>query len=220
MGANISARLMPMALVVSAKTAGAMKWPCVGRSSLSPPVRRVAPSARPFATQSRLASSWPALTTGPIWVPSSSAWPTRRARVAAISFPVNSASTLRCTISREAAVHFCPVPPKAALQAWATARSMSQSSMMSMGFFDPISICSFARFVRTRAAMPCPTSTDPVKVTAATSGWPTSASPTARPAPITMLKVPAGSPARAMTCASATAEAGVRFAGFQTTALP
>ena len=59
--------------------------------------------------------------------------------------------------------------PKAALVAWVTARSRSQSSIMSMGFFDPISICNFARFASTRAAMPCPTSTDPVKLTAATS---------------------------------------------------
>ena len=117
-------------------------------------------------------------------------------------------------------MHFCPVPPKAALQAWVTAMSMSQSSMTSIGFFDPISICSLARFASTRDAILCPTSTDPVKLTAATSPCPTSRSPTARPAPITMLKVPAGKSARAITCASATAEAGVRLAGFHTTELP
>ena len=68
--------------------------------------------------------------------------------------------------------------------------------------------------------MPLPTGTDPVKEIAWTMGLSTSLCPMARPEPMTNENNPLGMSCFAMISLSATAEAGVRFAGFHTTALP
>src|SRR5258708_38264567 len=70
------------------------------------------------------------------------------------------------------------------------------------------------------AATRLPTSTEPVKLIAEISGALTSTSPIIAPEPITRLKTPAGSPARAMISASAQAEPGTRSAGFKTKQIP
>ena len=64
-----------------------------------------------------------------------------------------------------------------------------------------------------------PTGTDPVKVTAATSGSATSACPAA-PSPSTSSSTPSGRPPAANASASACDKIGVSPLGFQTTALP
>ena len=92
--------------------------------------------------------------------------------------------------------------------------------MTSIGFFDPISICNFVMLAIALAAMPRPTGTEPVKLIASTSRLSTSLWPTALPCPVTRLKRPAGMSCFTMISVSATALAGVRFAGFHTTALP
>src|SRR4030095_14243479 len=69
-------------------------------------------------------------------------------------------------------------------------------------------------------AMPRPVSIDPVKLTAATSGWFTIVSPTTDPDPITRLNTPGGTPAFARSSVRAHAHPGVHCAGLKTTVLP
>src|SRR5689334_3284234 len=66
-----------------------------------------------------------------------------------------------------------------------------------------------------------PVADSPVKATASTSGWLTSASPAEPgPNPCTRLKTPAGTPTSCSTCANSAAEDGVSSEGLATTALP
>ncbi len=71
-----------------------------------------------------------------------------------------------------------------------------------------------------RAATSPPVATDPMKPTAATPGWPASASPATGPGPGTKLNTPPGVPAPAMIPASTAEQAAVLGAGTHTTALP
>ena len=71
-----------------------------------------------------------------------------------------------------------------------------------------------------RAATDAPVATDPMKPTAATPGWPASASPATGPGPGTKLNTPAGASSAAMISASRAQQAVVVGAGTQTTALP
>jgi hypothetical protein len=57
------------------------------------------------------------------------------------------------------------------------------SSMTTIGFLDPISICSFGHVGDGRGAMPRPTGTEPVKLIASTPGLSTSALADSRPGP-------------------------------------
>ena len=140
--------------------------------------------------------------------------------MAAIKASVKAAFTLSCTIKREEAVHFWPVPPKAPFTAQATAKSKSQSSIITSGFFEPISICNLVRFGAAAAAMSLPTSNEPVKLIALMPGWEAMALPISAPEPITRLNRPAGKSCLAIISVNATALAGTRLAGFQITALP
>ena len=65
-----------------------------------------------------------------------------------------------------------------------------------------------------------PTPTEPVKLSALTPAWLTSASPTTLPRPITRLNTPGGMPEREMISASAQAQPGTMSAGLRTTQLP
>ena len=117
-------------------------------------------------------------------------------------------------------MHFCPVPPKAPTTAHCAAKSKSASSMTTSGFFEPISACNLAMFVAAAAATCLPVWYEPVKVTASTSFAEASFAPMPAPPPISKLKTPAGMSCFAMISDNATADAGVRVAGFHTTALP
>jgi hypothetical protein len=86
---------------------------------------------------------------------------------------------------------------------------------------EPISSWNRVRFRAAAAAIPRPTPSEPVKVTASTPGLSISVWPACAPEPMTRLKAPGGrSSWRLMISARAQALAGVAFAGFQTTALP
>ena len=84
----------------------------------------------------------------------------------------------------------------------------------------PISSWNFFIPAKHLAPMARPVSTEPVKLIAATSGEPISASPTTEPRPITRLNTPFGRPDRLMISASAQTEPGTRSAGLITTQLP
>src|SRR5580693_8791533 len=71
-----------------------------------------------------------------------------------------------------------------------------------------------------RAATRPPVATEPMKPTAATPGWPATASPATGPGPGRKLNTPAGTPAPVMISASSAQHAEVVGAGTQTTALP
>ena len=124
------------------------------------------------------------------------------------------------TISRDDAVQRWPVEKKAPLTAQSTAVFMSASSSTISGFLPPISSWNLRIREAQAAATLRPVSTEPVKVTASTLGWSSSAWPTVDPRPMTRLKTPAGRPASAMISASACAEAVARSAGLNTTVLP
>ncbi len=124
------------------------------------------------------------------------------------------------TMSRAEAVQRCPVEKKAPCAAAFTAVARSASSSTTSGFLPPISSWTFAMRAIAFAAMPRPVPTEPVKLSAATSGSFTSTSPTTEPRPITRLNTPAGMPAFARISVSAHAQPGTRSAGFITTVLP
>ena len=65
-----------------------------------------------------------------------------------------------------------------------------------------------------------PVSTEPVKLTPATSGALMIVSPTTEPRPMTRLNTPGGAPAWSMMSASAQPQPGTRSAGLNTTQLP
>ena len=123
-------------------------------------------------------------------------------------------------MSRLAAVQRCPVEKNALWIETLTAVSRSASSSTTCGFLPPISSWTFASRAAQFFATPRPTAAEPVKLTASTPGSFDRISPTTEPRPITRLKTPAGSPARAMISASAQAQPGTRSAGLNTTQLP
>ena len=65
-----------------------------------------------------------------------------------------------------------------------------------------------------------PVSREPVSVITGTSGWRTSASPTAPPPPWTMFTTPGGTPASASSSTKRSPRSGVSVAGLKTTVLP
>ena len=75
-------------------------------------------------------------------------------------------------------------------------------------------------FCAAAARISRPARTEPVTVTTSVRGLRTSASPTARPAPVTTLTTPAGTPASSIRRASASAASGVSSCGLRTMALP
>ena len=104
-----------------------------------------------------------------------------------------------------------------ARQTTAVARSASSHDER---ILPPISSWTFAMRAIAFAVIPRPVPTEPVKLSAATSGSFTRTSPTTDPRPITRLNTPAGMPAFARISVSAQAHPGTRSAGFITTVLP
>ncbi len=70
------------------------------------------------------------------------------------------------------------------------------------------------------AAIPRPTSVDPVNAIFATSGCSTRRCPQTLPGPATTFSTPSGSPAASAIFSSSTEVSGVSSAGFSTTVLP
>ncbi len=70
------------------------------------------------------------------------------------------------------------------------------------------------------AATTPPTAVEPVRETMSTSGWVANASPSAPPAPFTMLNTPAGRPASSTASAKMRAESGESWLGLSTMVQP
>ena len=122
-------------------------------------------------------------------------------------------------MTRLAAVHACPVRPKALAATMRAAVAGSASSRTTIGFLPPISSWTRARRAPAAAWIASPTGTDPVNEIAATRGSVTSASPATAPRPWTMLSTPAGRPASVRAVARCQVETGVSSDGLRTTAL-
>src|SRR6478672_2351097 len=118
------------------------------------------------------------------------------------------------------AVQRCPAWKNAPFTAIETAVLISASSSTTSGFFPPISSCTPAPALTAAAATDGPTSCDPVKVTASTSGDDASAAPIFEPGPITRLSTPGGRPARCTMSAIIHGDAGTSSAGLNTTQFP
>ena len=124
------------------------------------------------------------------------------------------------TISRLDAVQRWPAWKNAPLTATDTAVGRSASSSTMSGFLPPISSCTRAPALTAAAATDGPTSCDPVKLTASTSGDAASAAPSFEPGPITRFSTPGGRPARWTMSTSVHGDAGTSSAGLNTTVLP
>ena len=153
-------------------------------------------------------------------VPSLSASSTFSAPIFAVSAATKRSWIPCCTTNRLDAVQRWPVEKNALCSATFTAVSRSASSSTTCGFLPPISSCTFASRAAHCCATRLPTSTEPVKLIASTSGVVARISPTTEPRPITRLNTPFGMPLREMISASAHAQPGTRSAGLNTTQLP
>ena len=87
------------------------------------------------------------------------------------------------TISRDEAVHFCPVPKNAPFTAHSTARGRSASSSTTRAFLLPISSWQRTKLAAVAAATRRPVSTEPVKLNAWIAADWISRSPTRRRCP-------------------------------------
>jgi hypothetical protein len=127
------------------------------------------------------------LITGPIQLPRRVGSPTGVSSASLASRATSSSIAGLSTSTREVAEHFCPCRPKAERWMPMAARSRSACLVTMTGFLPPISAM-HGRGQRPWAkarTIPIPTSPEPVKVTPATSGCRTSASPTSGPLPVT-----------------------------------
>ena len=138
-GPNISSWAIRMSWSTSVNMVGSKKCPGSPGSARLPPVNRFAPSFFPITVYFSIFSSWDRLMTGPISVSVFSPSPSFRDLVLARSFCVNSSFTFSCTMTLLAAVQRCPVVPKAPQTTPSTARSISASSIMMIGFLPPSS---------------------------------------------------------------------------------
>src|SRR6266478_3708925 len=132
----------------------------------------------------------------------------------------NLSATASSIMTRLVAVQRCPVEANAPKTVDSTASGRSASARITSGFFPPISHWHF--FIR-RA--PCaysslPTSFEPVKETARTSGCCRSSSPTWLPEPTTMFSTPVGTPACSKIRITLAPVNGVSVAGLKTTVFP
>ena len=100
-------------------------------------------------------------------------------------------------ITREVAVQRWPVDPKAPPWIATAALSRSASAITITAFLPPISHVTFAPRCAALAYKAPPTSFEPVKEIALSTGEWTIASPTTEPEPTSMLNTPGGRPASA-----------------------
>src|SRR5208337_511714 len=99
-------------------------------------------------------------------------------------------------------------------------RSRSASASTTIGFLPPISSWVRVKLSAAARAIRRPTSVEPVKVTARTSGCATSASDRSAPDPVTNCSAPGGRPASSRMWTTISPTAGVWLAGLSTAALP
>jgi hypothetical protein len=121
---------------------------------------------------------------------------------------------------RSLQVQTCPQFQSRASTARAAAVSTSASSSTMNGALPPSSSETTVMFSAEAARISLPARTEPVTVTSWVIGWRTSASPATRPAPVTTLTTPGGTPASSHRRARARALRGVSSCGFSTMVLP
>src|SRR3954471_20698820 len=127
------------------------------------------------------------------------------------------------TIAVPSDVQRCPAVPKPANSAPSTARSMSASSMTTIGFLPPSSRHGDCRWRPHSAPILDPTAEEPVKPTLSTRPASSAASSPANvssPEACTRFSTPPGTPPAWKSLASASPSAALYSAGFHTTALP
>ncbi len=157
---------------------------------------------------------------GPICVASSRGSPTTidltvRSRVA-----MKSSTASRSTRIRERAQQSWPALPNTANGAAVAAASRSASAKTMFADLPPSSRVTRLIVPAAPAAIPRPTSVDPVKAIFATSGCSTRRCPQTDPGPATTLRTPSGMPASTAIRSSSIAVSGVSSAGLRTTVLP
>ncbi len=180
----------------SAKTVGRTQLPTrnISPAGRSPPVINLAPSCLPLSMKPITLRSWPAEFSGPISLSSLIGSPTRNLETRSVTASSTrswmSAWTSRRLVEPQdwpCQVKFIPATAAAAIS------SGSLSGNTIIGFLPPSS--SETCLTQTSAAarwIARPVSTDPMKAMRLISGWRTIASPTVRPRPVTMLKMPGG----------------------------
>ena len=133
---------------------------------------------------------------------------------------MKSSIAARSTRIRERAQQSWPALPKTANGAAAAAASMSASAKTTLADLPPSSSVTRLIVCAAPAAIPRPTSVEPVKAILATSGCSTSRCPQTEPGPATTLRTPSGMPASSAIRSSSIAVSGVSSAGLRTTVLP
>jgi hypothetical protein len=108
---------------------------------------------------------------------------------------MKSSTASRSTRIRDRAQQSWPALPKTAAGAAAAAASMSASAKTTFADLPPSSSVTRLIVPAAPAAMPRPTSVEPVKATLATSGCSTRRCPQTEPGPGTTLRTPSGIPA-------------------------
>ena len=128
-------------------------------------------------------------------------------------------SAERSTRMRERAQQSWPALPKTASGAAAAAASRSASAKTTFADLPPSSSVTRLIVPAAPAAIPRPTSVEPVKAILATSRCSTSRRPQTLPGPATTFRTPSGRPATTAIFSSSSALSGVSSAGFKTTVL-
>ena len=121
---------------------------------------------------------------------------------------------------RLVAVQRWPVVPKPPHSPPSMARSRLASSSTIMGFLPPSSSEQCLKLLAAVVPTMRPTSLDPVREIARTSGCSVSGPPTLDPNPVTMLITPRGTPASVSARTRLKVESGVSCAGLMTQVLP
>ena len=133
---------------------------------------------------------------------------------------MKSSSAERSTRIRERAQQSWPALPNTASGAAAAAASRSASAKTTLADLPPSSSVTRLIVAAAPAAIPRPTSVEPVKAILATSGCSTSRCPQTLPGPATTFSTPSGSPASSAIRSSSSAVSGVSSAGLSTIVLP
>ena len=121
---------------------------------------------------------------------------------------------------RERAQQSWPALPNTAIGAAAAARSRSASPNTTLADLPPSSRVTRLMVPAAPAAIPRPTSVDPVKAIFATSGCSTNRRPHTLPGPTSTLSTPSGRPASSAIRSRRSAVSGVSSAGLRTIVLP
>ena len=218
-GPNISSWAILISAVTSVNMVGRKKYPGRGLVRL-PPKTSLAPSFAPICTYLSTFARCPPFMSGPISTLSSRPLPAFSPLALRTSFLWNSGRIFPSTMTRLAAVHRCPVVPKAPQSTPSTARSILASSMTIMGFLPPSSSETLFMSLPDSDSIHLPVSSDPVKDMAFTFLLLTRAAPASLPTPVTRFMTPPGTPAWLRILISSTARSGVSLEGLSTTVFP